>query len=440
MVPEGSDVAQAARRYVPTINIAQSPPLALPAGFFGLGWLAFAAAALGLVRVAPWVAAGDVGALPVVAVVHTFTLGFLAATMAGVLAQWIPVVFDVPPAPAWLTAGQLGVLAAGTAAWIGGLWTGNGAGMLTGRALDAAALLAVAVAAADRMRRSTRRPDTISAAVGLALVGMTATWIVGGTLGWSLYTGRPDAARLLPLHVATVLVGWIGSLVVGVELKLVPMFAMARTDGIRVAWPLGGLWAGLVADWAGLGRPPLATVAAGLWLLAAVAAFGQMARIMGRGQAPWRDGVLAAVLVGWGLGMAAAAAAVAGAGGAAVVLALVAAAVFITGYQTRIVPFVVARSIGARVGMPPGATFFLARALGSPQGPLAAAGFGLATAAALVTGLATARAGWVAAAGWLLLAWIAGHAGQVLLALVRGRRRPSAAPELLSQVTRPSPP
>jgi hypothetical protein len=433
-------LATLARRYVPTINIRQSPPAVLPASFFVVGWLAFAAAALGLIRVAPLLARGAYLSFTVVAVVHAYTLGFLATTMAGVLAQWVPVVFDVPPAPTWLTAAQAGALVAGTSAWVAGFWTQDAAWLLAGGVLEALSLTAVAVTAADRVRRSVRRPDTLTVAVALALFGMTVTWVLGGVLAWSLFRAPAAAPRLLPLHIATVLVAWVATLVVGVELKLVPMFAMARTEGIRVAWPLVWLWAGLAVDWARL-APASFSLAAILWGLATATAFVQMARIIGRGQAPWRDGVLACVLTGWGLAFAAAGGDAVGAGPLAVILALTAAGVFITGYQTRILPFIVARALADRLGMPPGATFFWARALGSTTGPLAAAAFGLATAAALATGVLSRQPSWVAAGGWLSLGWIGSHVAHIGGALVRGRRhRPtlSGAPATLGSPPKPS--
>src|SRR5690606_257011 len=75
---------------------ADSPPAILPAEHFAAALLFFALGSVGLVVVAPELAAGSFFLPRVVAVVHLFVLGFILLSIYGALCQFLPVAVGVP--------------------------------------------------------------------------------------------------------------------------------------------------------------------------------------------------------------------------------------------------------------------------------------------------------------------------------------------------------
>jgi hypothetical protein len=105
----------------PTINIPHTPPAGGPLLYIGSAYGFLIAAAILLTVYRAQVARGDYGDPRVIMVVHFFTLGFLSMTAMGILTQWIPVVFDVPPLGVKRTAVQFGVYLAGVLGFAWGL-------------------------------------------------------------------------------------------------------------------------------------------------------------------------------------------------------------------------------------------------------------------------------------------------------------------------------
>ncbi len=412
-----------ARRYQPSVNITRAPAASVPLPFMVAGWGFLIWAVWELAAARASFAGGVFGALPVVAAVHGVTLGFLTLTMTGFLYQWIPVVFDVPPLPRWFSWSEGAVHTLGLLMFLDGWLAGVPGRMAVGGALLSVALLALAVAAGMRVAESRRPRDTVTAAVALSLVGLTATWVMGLLMAIGLAEGQASLGWLA-LHISVALAAWVATLVSGVQLKLVPMFSMSRAAGRLTALPLVFLWLGVGAAAAGhwLSIPGTLITATVFWFVAAVGALVLITRIRRAGKAPEADTVFVTVIAGWGL-WAMAAVLILVSAPLAVIAALGGGIVMVLGYQARLAPFMVALASARRLPGPPEKAFFMARSMGSRLAPLLT-GYGMPLAVALLM-LAVARhqGGYVLSAVFLVTAAWVGSTGSMAAAAVRARRR-----------------
>lgn len=416
--------------YRPSVNVAQAPHPLLVLPFLAAGWVSLVLAGLLSVRFAPLLAQRSFSALPVLGLVHLMTLGFLTTTILGTLQQWIPVVFDVPALDPKVSSRQALIWGGGLVIFLLG-WFVKDVGMVAaGGGIAALGLLLFTILASARMAKSARPRDTIFWTVSGALFALNLVWALG--LGMAL-SWNGAAIGLLPpevlaLHLATALVAWMGLLVMGVELKLVPMFAMASLQNLRVGGPPTLALAGYLSFWFIPWSKDFSTLAAAFWLAAALWALAQVGWSLRYGKAPRpKDRVFVPVVLAWLL-WAAAAWASPGPGWLAVLLALGGAGLFILGYQSRILPFVVALHIARRLPGPAAKAFFLARSLHTGWGPpavtlswlLAVAGFGL--------GIGQEKASYVAAAGTLVVATMALHLLALAYGVGAGYRRHRSSP------------
>ena len=212
-----------------------TPPFVLPGEHFaaGLAWLALGA--VGLVAVAPLLAAGAFTAPPVVAVAHCFTLGWLTTSIFGALYQLFPVVLGVSARS--VRAGHLTfiLLEAGTASLVAGFWWFRPALLAAGWLLLFAAVGGLAWNILPQRRRA-KRGQVIGlyiagAHLGLGLAMLVAAARIGNVLGW--WTVNP--IRLLATHVHLAALGFATLTAIGVGSRLVPMFLLAHG---HADWPL----------------------------------------------------------------------------------------------------------------------------------------------------------------------------------------------------------
>ncbi|MCL6564221.1 MAG: hypothetical protein K6U87_14565, partial [Firmicutes bacterium] len=264
--------------YRPSVNVAQAPHPLLVLPFLAAGWVSLVLAGLLSVRFAPLLAQRSFSALPVLGLVHLMTLGFLTTTILGTLQQWIPVVFDVPALDPKVSSRQALIWGGGLVIFLLG-WFVKDVGMVAaGGGIAALGLLLFTILASARMAKSARPRDTIFWTVSGALFALNLVWALG--LGMAL-SWNGAAIGLLPpevlaLHLATALVAWMGLLVMGVELKLVPMFAMASLQNLRVGGPPTLALAGYLSFWFIPWSKDFSTLAAAFWLAAALWALAQV--------------------------------------------------------------------------------------------------------------------------------------------------------------------
>jgi hypothetical protein len=210
-------------------------PFALPAAHFAAALLFFAAGSLGLVWVAPDLAAGRFLMPRVVAVAHLFTLGWITTSIMGALYQLLPVVLGTTARWPGLAHYALLLYAPGLALFTAGMVLGSTGMMLPGAAAFACGLLIFTINVGAGLVGASRR-DTTWWTVAAALVFLLVTIILGASLAGNLRWFYLGERRLLALavHMHVALGGWVLLLVTGVARKLLPMFLLSH--GASEVW------------------------------------------------------------------------------------------------------------------------------------------------------------------------------------------------------------
>lgn len=200
---------------------------------FAAATLYLLAGAIGLVWVAPELAAGNYLAPQVAGVTHLFTLGWLTTTIFGALYQLLPVALGAPirwprmgHVSFWTFAPGAGLFACGVA---------ENSTMLhhAGIALVATGIVLVVLNMAATLPRARAR-DVTWAAIALAITFLSSTLVLGVVLLHNIHTGFIAAARVhvLSTHLHVALLGWALMMIVGVSHRLLPMFLLAHgADG-----------------------------------------------------------------------------------------------------------------------------------------------------------------------------------------------------------------
>ena len=187
------------------------------------------AGSIGLVWIAPTLAAGLYLSPHVAGVTHLFTLGWLTTTIFGALCQLLPGALGasirwprVGHASFWSFAPGAGLFACGVASGSTVLHHG-------GLALIATGITLALVNIVSSLNRAPNRDITWSA-IALAAAFLVSTFGLGAVLLHNLHTGFLAAARLrvLATHLHVALVGWALIIMAGVSHKLLPMFLVAH--------------------------------------------------------------------------------------------------------------------------------------------------------------------------------------------------------------------
>jgi hypothetical protein len=211
------------------------PPFRLPAEHFlaALGWLALGA--LGLVAIAPELAAGAYVTPRAAAVTHCFTLGWVTTSIFGALYQIYPVALGVGARST--RAGHLTfwTLQAGILCLVAGAWWWNANLMGPGWLLVFLATIALRLNVVARARDANRARivgkyatmATAGLVLALAVIGIS----IGTFAGW----WPSDRAAVLAAHAHLAAVGFATLMAIGVGGKLLPMFLYARN---LPEWPL----------------------------------------------------------------------------------------------------------------------------------------------------------------------------------------------------------
>jgi len=220
------------------VRVSDATPAAgaigLAAEHFAAATLYLIAGAIGLVWIAPELAAGTFLSPHVAGVTHLFTLGWLTTTIFGALYQLLPVALGAPVR--WPRIGHLSFWTFAPGAGVFACGVAEGSTLLhdTGIALVALGLtLAVANIGATLPRARAR--DVTWAAIVLALAFLSSTLGLGLLLLHNLHTGVLGAARVrvLATHLHVALVGWALMMMAGVSHRLLPMFMLAHGADTR---------------------------------------------------------------------------------------------------------------------------------------------------------------------------------------------------------------
>ena len=323
----------------------KAPPVAVPLGLFLMlpVFLVLAGAVLvcygGDALATRWSPAALAG-------VHLLVLGGLAPVMCGALFQVAPVLLGTPfPAVrpvALVTGASLGT---GALALAAGFLTGSPDWLLAGGVLAASGLGVFLIAATAALWSRGGRGET-TRAVRLALVALALTTLLGLSLVGARHGDLDLPYRLawVDVHAAWGIGGWIGLLLVGVAMDLLPMFYVTGGFGERLRrWLVPGAFGLLVA--VSLLYLAMAPALSAEWLFAAALAphlvfLGQALRREKLRRRPRRDPTLTLWQSSHGMIVAALAASLLGdlpvLNG---VLLLGAGTAFVVGSLFKIVPF-----------------------------------------------------------------------------------------------------
>ena len=237
-------------------------PIPLAVYHFGVAILYLVAGAVGVVVVAPELAAGLYTAPRVAGVTHLFTLGWLTTTIFGVLQQILPMALGAQARFPVSNRLALAALAPGAGLFAIGVAISVPALHHVGIALVTVGVL-LALANVGLALPRARARDTTWAAIALAAAFLFSTLVLGVVLLHNLHTGFLALARLriLAVHLHLALVGWALVMIVGVSHRMLPGFLQARGVSTRwTAWSLACLASGVVALAGGLlGRIPVVT-------------------------------------------------------------------------------------------------------------------------------------------------------------------------------------
>jgi hypothetical protein len=204
------------------------PPYALPAEHFfaALSWLALGG--LGLVWIAPQLAAGAYLTPRAAAVTHCFTLGWITTSIFGALYQVFPVALGVAARSVRLGHLTFWTLQTGIVLLVAGTWWWKPTAMGPGWLLVLLAVIALRVNVVARAKEAHRArlvgryvmAAVVSLVLALAVIGLS----IGAFAGW----WAVDRMGVLTAHVHLAAVGFATLTVIGVGSKLVPMFLYAR--------------------------------------------------------------------------------------------------------------------------------------------------------------------------------------------------------------------
>ncbi|SMC03472.1 hypothetical protein SAMN00768000_1104 [Sulfobacillus thermosulfidooxidans DSM 9293] len=407
------DLSETAR-YKPSINIAQAPRITAPLLYMGTGYGFFILAAIGVIVLGRPIALGRAGDPHVIMAIHFFTLGFLSMTAQGILTQWIPVVFDVPPLSFRRTVFHFLVYLTGVIVFAWGLMFDDWRVLALSGGILAVAIVLWSMALWGQMTRSEKVQVSVYRGIQGAILGFNATWVLGLFMALSFLGWWPEY-QVLRVHIATALGSWLGLLVLSVQLKLNPMFSMSKSERTRSVIPivLGGV--GTLMVWASLLTSSLVMrFGAVVWMGAVLGSIAQLVRTVRRGKA--FDWVFVGVGTAWVLLLVSSVLEI-WLNPLAVIMAFWGFLILIFSYQSRIIPFMVALVVSNKLPGPAFKAFFLAQMMYSPRQPIVVAVLG-------VTGALLSLIGWdghysamVSASGVVALGLLATQVINIVVAI-----------------------
>lgn len=249
-----------------TIIPERAPSLGVPLRFFLTGILFMAALLLLALQRAPMLTQDYLGNPVTLAITHLFTLGFGSTIVTGAIYQIVPVLLYSSLYSERLANGHLAIHTAGVIAMVTGflgyqtIWVILGGSLVTAGALLFLINILLTFKQAERW-------NWHGFTMAAALLYYLCTLAFGLVMAFNQRLGFLTAVEGAPLgaHLALGLVGWFGLMIVGVGMKLIPMFAPAKplpprlvaavggAVAVGVATTVAGLFTGPWLLWPGLG-------------------------------------------------------------------------------------------------------------------------------------------------------------------------------------------
>ena len=176
----------------------------------------------------------------ILAAIHLATLGVLTMTAIGASYQLLPIVTRRPLARDWPARLSFWLIMPGICAMTWGMATSTSGAMNLGSYLVVLGLLVFAVLTADNLLRTGGIP-VVSAHVWLALAALAMFALLGLILIRDFETGfLVDHQGLALMHMVIASFGFMGLLVLGLSLVLIPMFVLSRSLPSRPGWAQAG--------------------------------------------------------------------------------------------------------------------------------------------------------------------------------------------------------
>lgn len=189
------------------------------------------------------------------ALTHIATLGWITMVIFGAMFQLVPVVLEVKLFSAWLGEIQFWIYSAGTAGLVYGFWFFHvGAFFTVSASLITLAMVLFILNIVMTMGR-VKQWNITGLFLLSALVYLTITALAGLLL--SINLGYPFISRIhldyLKIHAHLGFIGWVVMVIMGVGLKLIPMFGLSHgysTKPARVALVLVNIGLlGMSVEW-----------------------------------------------------------------------------------------------------------------------------------------------------------------------------------------------
>ncbi|MCP5036191.1 MAG: hypothetical protein GY945_01170 [Rhodobacteraceae bacterium] len=212
-------------------------PASIPFRFFlsaaAFHILAWAVLFMGADQVAGF--SGGTG--PVLAAIHLATLGVFSMTAIGASYQLFPVVTGRALARTWPVRLSFWFLLPGIILLAYGMGLGTSLFMQTGAVLVTVGLVMFAFVMAGNLSRAAGSMPVVAAHGWAALVALIMFAGLGLALIWDFEVGfLADHSGLAILHMIMASFGFMGLLVGGLSLILIPMFVLTRSLGNRPGW------------------------------------------------------------------------------------------------------------------------------------------------------------------------------------------------------------
>lgn len=222
----------------------------------------------------------------ILALTHLTVLGWVSMVIFGALFQMVPVVFEARLYSEKSAFLQYALFLPGLLGMVASFWNFKlGDTLLVSAGLVAAAFfLFIANVGVTLVKAKSRSLSGLFIATGLFYLTLTAT--LGFLLALNLahpYIVRRDHLDLLNIHAHWGMAGWVGMIIMGVALKLIPMFSLAHGFSTNPAkWAYGFFNAGLWALALGWWTDPQGWVvkAGGVLLACGIACYLQQVRII----------------------------------------------------------------------------------------------------------------------------------------------------------------
>jgi hypothetical protein len=214
-----------------------SPPLRLPGEHFTAALAFLICGAVGLVVIAPQLAAGAFFVPQVAAVVHLFTLGWIMLSIFGALCQFLPVAVGRPLRWEPLAHVTFWLQTVGTVVFVTALSVSGEHLLHVGATLVATAFVLFAIHLIVTLSGVRERSLSWWALAG-ASVFLIVTPVYGFVLALNLHSGLLASERFVFLarHVHVAICGVVLLVMVGVAHRLLPMFLLSHGAGEHAGW------------------------------------------------------------------------------------------------------------------------------------------------------------------------------------------------------------